>query len=381
MKKNLFSFLCATTLVATFAACSNSSDEIPQPETRTVGAYLQLDLPKTKAIEAPFGAIAATVNSLHLYFHDGTNVLKTVVITGTTTPNIASLTTGTKISDIPAGATDVTVFGNIPSSLSLPTAGTIASVKSTVIAVTSQTTASGVLLTGADKPLTVVPPSGAPSWTSGAVAGTDKYAAVTIAPAFARIEMEGLANAATSQITAYKLEGIFLNNMYKGLKLDGTADGTKQTNGTTVANYAQGVSGGTPEYKVAENGILHQWLSTSASGTPLEVAPAPGMRWAFQVVPNNANNGNDQLQIVLRLSGVAATGFTFSGDQYITVRGFKDNAGNIVTIDPGKIYTISKADFNFTENNLNPVPVVQAVGVYLKVTVTPWSVVSVKPNI
>jgi hypothetical protein len=70
-----------------------------------------------------------------------------------------------------------------------------------------------------------------------------------------------------------------------------------------------------------------------------------------------------------------------TGDQFITVRGFKDGSGNIVELEKGKIYTISKADFTFDESNLSTIPNTSAVSVWLKVTVKAWTVVPVKPNL
>ncbi|MGL4851240.1 MAG: hypothetical protein ACRC3Z_01115 [Phocaeicola sp.] len=378
---NKFSIILVTaTLVASLFACSNHDDDSLQGELTS--AYLQLDLSRTtRAIEAPIGSTTAPVNSVHLYFHDGAAILKTIIITHTSSPSIANLTAGTKISDIPSTANQVTVFGNIPSTLSVPTAGTINSVKQMVASVASQTP-SNVLLRGNDAMLTVVPTTGAPAWTSGADVGNDLYAEVSIAPAFARVEIEGVASNAASGITAYGLDGIFLNNIYEGLKLDGSADGTLQSNGTNPNHYSSG-AGVTPVYN--NDGVTHQMVNANATavagGSSLEVTAGTGMRWAFQVVPNNASNGNDQLQLVLRIVGITSNTFNFSGDQFLTVRGFIDATGTIVPIEAGKIYTISKADFIFDENSLNATPNTTTVGVYLRATVTPWSVVSVKPNI
>ena len=51
------------------------------------------------------------------------------------------------------------------------------------------------------------------------------------------------------------------------------------------------------------------------------------------------------------------------------------------TLEKGKIYTISKADFTFDESNLSTIPNTSAVSVWLKVTVKAWTVVPVKPNL
>ena len=88
---------------------------------------------------------------------------------------------------------------------------------------------------------------------------------------------------------------------------------------------------------------------------------------------------------MFKLSDVGAdpaSGVVFpGGPQFLTVRGFKNNAGQIVKLEKGKIYTISKANFKFDESNLTTVPNTTAVGVWLKVTVKPWEVVTVKPNL
>ena len=52
-----------------------------------------------------------------------------------------------------------------------------------------------------------------------------------------------------------------------------------------------------------------------------------------------------------------------------------------MTLEKGKIYTISKADFTFDESNLSTIPNTSAVSVWLKVTVKAWTVVPVKPNL
>ena len=105
-----------------------------------------------------------------------------------------------------------------------------------------------------------------------------------------------------------------------------------------------------------------------------------------KVVPNgNSTDANEQLQLVFKLSNLAAkagSSVNFgTGDQFITVRGFKDGSGNIVELEKGKIYTISKADFTFDESNLSTIPNTSAVSVWLKVTVKAWTVVPVKPNL
>lgn len=389
MKKNLFSLLAMAALAVVFTACSQN-EELSSSDQKSV--FVKLDIGQgTRAIQAPFGSNPATVSSLRIYFHNGTSILKMVSITTSTTPSIATLTSsGAKISDVPSGATHVTVLGNLPTGLSVPTSGTIASVKNTVLNVATQTTASGVLLIGNDGTLQSASTT-PPAWvtTIGGVVAGDLYAEVAIAPAFARVEIEGMKSKATSVITGYKLKGIFLNNIYDEIQLNGTlpASATLKNNGPDPTKYEQNVTGGTPVYASANPGILHDWFSplvnaSLVAGDGYQITAGSGMRWAYQVVPNAGNTANTQLQVIVRLSDVTATGLTYTGDQFLTIRGFLDSTtGNLVPIEAGKIYTISTADFAFDENNITDTPVTEAVGVYLKVTVTPWTSVAVKPNL
>ncbi len=387
MKKNLFSLLAMAALAVVFTACSQN-EELSSSDQKSV--FVKLDIGQvTRAIQAPFGPNAATVNSLRIYFHNGTSILKMVSVTSTTTPNITNLIAGTKISDVPSGATQVTVLGNLPASIlsSVPTSGTIASVKSALINVTTQTTAADVLLTGVDGSLQPASGAGVPSWITGASTG-DLYAEITIKPAFARVEIEGMKTKTSSAITAYKLKGIFLNNIYDEMQLGGTlpAGATLKNNGPDATKFLQDVVGGNPVYASTSPGILHDWYSTptpgvSATGGGFQVTAGTNQRWAYQVIPNDATDKNKQLQIIIRLSDIIATGLTYTNDQFLSIRGFKDASNNDVKIEAGKIYTISTADFEFDENNITDTPVTEGVGVYLKVTVTPWSPVAVKPNL
>ena len=218
----------------------------------------------------------------------------------------------------------------------------------------------------------------APGITDG-----DKYAEVEIGPAVARVEIEGLATTASSAVDGFTLEGIYVNNFFEKFNLAGTVVGTKVQYGATPAAYAQGQGLYTP----ANAGKLFDQSAVAATGIPKEVIPpTAGQRWAYQVVPNgNSTDANEQLQLVFKLSNLAAkagSSVNFgTGDQFITVRGFKDGSGNIVELEKGKIYTISKADFTFDESNLSTIPNTSAVSVWLKVTVKAWTVVPVKPNL
>ena len=363
MKKSLLSVFTMVAMAAAFTACSNDDIEVPDVkngEARSV--FMKLELPTlTRSTEPPVASgTVATVSNLHVYFHDGTSILKYV-----------------------NAATTVTVCGNIPAGTSLPTGGTVAALKAVQLEITSQSAVADVVLSGDDKPLQ--------TWTTGSpalpyapgITDGDKYAEVEIGPAVARVEIEGLATTASSAVDGFTLEGIYVNNFFEKFNLAGTVVGTKVQYGATPAAYAQGQGLYTP----ANSGKLFDQSAVAATGIPKEVIPpTAGQRWAYQVVPNgNSTDANEQLQLVFKLSNLAAkagSSVNFgTGDQFITVRGFKDGSGNIVELEKGKIYTISKADFTFDESNLSTIPNTSAVSVWLKVTVKAWTVVPVKPNL
>ena len=336
MKKSLLSVFTMVAMAAAFTACSNDDIEVPDVkngEARSV--FMKLELPTlTRSTEPPVASgTVATVSNLHVYFHDGTTPI-----------TIANLTTGTQITDVPAAATTVTVCGNIPAGTSLPTGGTVAALKAVQLEITSQSAVADVVLSGDDKPLQ--------TWTTGSpalpyapgITDGDKYAEVEIGPAVARVEIEGLATTASSAVDGFTLEGIYVNNFFEKFNLAGTVVGTKVQYGATPAAYAQGQGLYTP----ANAGKLFDQSAVAATGIPKEVIPpTAGQRWAYQVVPNgNSTDANEQLQLVFKLSNLAAkagSSVNFgTGDQFITVRGFKDGSGNIVELEKDLYYLESR---------------------------------------
>lgn len=369
--------MCA--FAATFTACSNENNENNEVSKDTKSVFMKLELPAVTKAVGPAVTGAAQVNNLSIYFHDGANIVKFVSVTSTTTPNLTALTNGAQIADVPATATQVTIYANVPTAVGLPIAGTLASVKAKEVEMVSQNVITNVVLKSADENLTTYTGGSAPVWASG-IQNNDKYAEVEIAPAVARVEIEGI-QTSSPKIATFTLKGIYLNNFSEKFSLAG-ASSALTNYGATAAAYAQGQG----LYTVANNGILYDEMTSAASGTPLGVAAGASNFWTYQVAPNAGTTANSQLQLVFKMDNVTATalsGITFpTGDLFLTVRGFRDAGTNaLVTIEPGKIYTISKSNFDFDETNLNPIPNTNAVGVWLKVTVKNWQVVAVKPNL
>ena len=390
MKKNLFkSLLTMCALGAMFTACSNEGNEVPdvtKGEKKTV--FMKLDLrPQSRATEDALGTVTAQVNDLHIYFYEnGTgNIQKYLKVNGTTTPSITDLSTGAQITDVPAVADKVLVRGNVPAGVSMPIGGAISGVENKQIEITTQNNKDQIILGHLATDIQTWGGVGVAPIT-GMQSG-DKYANVQLEPGVARIELEGL-EAQGVVINAFKLDGIYVTNFFEKLRLGDGTSSSKIQYGTDVSKYAESAAG--TIYNAPNTHLYDQFAAPMAgSGNPLAVIPNGGgtKRWAYHAFPNDATTANDQLQLVFKLSNVTAdpsSGVTFpvGTPQFLTVRGFKDSGtGNIVKLEKGKIYTISKADFKFDESNLTTVPNTNAVGVWLKVTVKPWTVVAVKPNL
>lgn len=391
MKKNVFkSLLTVCAFAAAFASCSNENNDIPNVGKDTKSVFVKLDLnqkPQTKAVEAPINnGTKAQVSELHVYFYKDSDksIQKYLKINGASTPSLTDLTTtGAQISDVPAAADRVLVRGNVPSSITLPTSGLITAVENLEINITTQNDKDNILL--GHTAVTIQTYGGGVAPIAGMQNG-DKYAEVTLEPAVARIEVEGL-QAQGAVINGFQLEGIYLTNFFEKLKMgDGSSIAPKIQYGADATKFDENAA--TTLYTTANKGKLFDKFAAAlaASGSPLEVTPTPSTyRWAYHAFENDATAANDQLQLIFKLSSVTTnpgSGVTIAGTQFLTVRGFKDSGtGNIVKLEKGKIYTISKADFKFDESNLTTVPNTNAVGVWLKVTVQPWTVVPVKPNL
>lgn len=182
----------------------------------------------------------------------------------------------------------------------------------------------------------------------------------------ARVEIEGLATTASSAVDGFTLEGIYVNNFFEKFNLAGTVVGTKVQYGATPAAYAQGQGLYTP----ANAGKLFDQSAVAATSIPKEVIPpTAGQRWAYQVVPNgNSTDANEQLQLVFKLSNLAAkagSSVNFgTGDQFITVRGFKDGSGNIVELEKERFILSRKPTLHLTRATFPQylIPVLSAFG-------------------
>lgn len=391
MRKIFFNgLLTMCTLAVTLASCNNEN-EVPETPQKTGNVFMKLNLGQkadTRANEPQLGTgTTAMVNSLHVYFYKDSDksIQKYLRVDATTTPSITALTTGAQIADVPAIADKVLIRGNVPAGMSLPTSGLITGVENMEVEITTQNNKDNILLTHLAASIQTY--GGGSAAPIAGMQNGDKYAEIELEPAVARIEVEGLQVTNGAAISGFSLDGIYLTNFYQKLKMGDGSSVTQVQYGADQSKYDENSAG--TLYTTANKEKLFEKFAAplAANGTPLAVVCTPANnRWTYHVFANDATTANDQLQLVFKLSNLqasAGSGLVFPAGtpQFLTVRGFKDNAGNIVKLEKGKIYTVSKTDFEFSESNLSTVPNTNAVGVWLKVTVKPWTVVAVKPNL
>ncbi|WP_373735918.1 hypothetical protein, partial [Bacteroides heparinolyticus] len=259
MKKNVFkSLLTVCAFAAAFASCSNENNDIPNVGKDTKSVFVKLDLnqkPQTKATEGQLASgTKAPVSELHVYFYDNAtkNIQKYLKINGASTPSLTDLTTtGAQISDDPAAADRELVRGNVPSSITLPTSGLITAVENLEINITTQNDKDNILLGHAA--VTIQTYGGGVAPIAGMQNG-DKYAEVTLEPAVARIEVEGL-QAQGAVINGFQLEGIYLTNFFEKLKMgDGSSIAPKIQYGADATKFDENAA--TTLYTTANKGKL-----------------------------------------------------------------------------------------------------------------------------
>ncbi|MDR1004846.1 MAG: hypothetical protein LBL97_07605 [Prevotellaceae bacterium] len=379
MRKLFVNAALAAFMVAGFTACvSESLENAGQAADETVNLKF-VDEGFTRAVEA--GVEAQTTVSLTagyaLFVNSNTGLIAKVTQLIADAPAAADIAAGTKvqiassmtINKVSAHADKVYIIGNLPSGV-LSTApavnATIASVNATSIAIATQADATKATLYG----------SANVTKSEGSITATVALKAID-----SRIEI-GKISYSGSYLTAWKVDGIFLDHYYPTMGVDGTSNAylfseTVADNAAADLKYTDNVS----PYLTAAAGILYDWNSTpiAAAGTPLAVTPASSKVWAYNTLTLASNTAANNPRIIIRLSAMTYSGGSaYSGEtRYLTVKKFLDSSTNAeVTFTQGKIYKI--ADLSFTDNNLAPIPNESSVTVSVSVTAMQWNVENVK---
>ena len=243
-------------------------------------------------------------------------------------------------------------------------------------------------------------------------------ASVALTPLVARVEVGKVSyenqNGATaapvsSDITGYKLMGVYLNNIHNAVLLAGTpyanslVDIRTQgawmdpagwpaffTSSNTNFPYFVGGTPAAPADWVANSMVTYcspassglEFFPSDADGSTI-TDPALNQVWGYQVSPSSVPTVGaavDIPHIVLKLTDVVYENDIFGkSTQYVTVEKYKDQAGDpILEFKRGNIYRIT--DLKFTHINASDKPYEQNMLVTVTVTVEPWIINNITPD-
>lgn len=289
---------------------------------------------------------------------------------------------GSEIKNVPASAIKVYIVGNLPSGVTAPAlAENISDIKDRVIDFASQSNSEGnvadVTLYGDGVTLT------AHSSISGA-----KYAQVEVNAIASRIEIGSISySSATSFVSRFQIDGIFVNHYYSQMSLSGVVSKDIENNLVDDNAEANTVYSNSSAYTVAAlydyymNGIGFKVSETSWSAADPFDSNDKNV-WAYNVLAPKSCDGIvvgalTAPHVVIRLSNFTTTGDNpskvYPGTQYLTVKKFREKGTNnvIESFKPGVVYFIT--DLTFNESNLTDIPEQEAVTVYVEAKLMSWS--------
>jgi hypothetical protein len=377
-----FKYLMMTAILAIgLASCSNDDDNVDgggvvTKDPKTVSLTLKQGKINTYADGPSAVGLSPTLSDAKVFFVGGGVILhQGDVLAADISSNV-----GTKVfTGVPGAATEVYVVAN-SATITLPavTNGTttLAALKETLNNIESQT-----------HPVDNVTLHGAATITN---TNGNYTCAVQIAPAVSRIEISKI-EAATSDVvvplTAFQLDGIFINNTYSQLGLDYTSLPAPLTQGTNMFNYGQNDA---TSFVGGYLASLRDYDASGLGGTGLVKEPTAAV-WGYQVFPlatatGTTIDGEAQSKvpmIILRITGATAAGHTIPNPAFLTVKKFVTDDGNatpITAFQEGKVYQISNILFGGEHLSSRPV-VPTSSDITVTVTVKDWEGVAIKPEL
>lgn len=253
-------------------------------------------------------------------------------------------------------------------------------------------------------------------------AGTTKTTSVILTPLVARIELgqvtvqnqNGVGQpTVSSDITSFKLSGVFINNVRQGVLLGGTPylvgspiDIKAQAGwatgwvnyfmpANTVFPYYPGGSPAAPadwvanamvDYCSPTNSGLTFYPDATNGATNTDPALTPKQAWAYQVCPSTTVPVGSGLEpdvphIILKLTDVTYVVPELTNSvQYVTVTKYKDAATNapVTEFKRGHVYRIT--NLTFTHNEATEEPYQKDIIVTATVSVAPWVINNIVPD-
>lgn len=385
MKKNFkcLAFMAAALLVG-FSSCSNDNDNAGgNLDAKTPkNMKITINLPGTRTEGPAQGKTTASFTFGDLYLTDAAGTIKAHYDinseSGTetigNTIKLADLTKGVLLKNLPGDAIYVYLVGNTKvldtnnQPEKLPITGNISTVKALSLGIDSQvaTEINGVLTNNVNLygETTATNNNGELSEDGK----TKLYkATITLAPTVARVELGSIK--ATGDIESFQVDGIFVDYYYPTASIDGTVDDATIAKHNEVVNFMNTFAG----YPKS----LYDWI-TKASDANV-VAPTKDKEvWGYNVFASAA--GSAVPRIIIRLSDVKAKTGKYTGPQFITIKGLKENGTLLGKIKAGSVYSLA-AGLEFNEKDITVDPNTENIDVNVTVTVNPWNVVVVTPTL
>ena len=419
--------LLATVLMLSLSSCLSEDtlrQDVPRidPDTERTVLLRIVQPAATRGVSRPVQdnePLALRTGDLYLVHQTGIishhfQIVETDVgVTSLTEANLEAriihrnlLDAGVSLPGVPGTVTDVVVVGNYQGANALPTEGGAASaIGARVIDIISQHDAQGntvgvnlfgeddlePLLDGSDQP--VLSQDGNPIF----------IASVLLRPTVARFEIADIT--AAGNITAFTVDGIFLDGFYRTMTIDGTL----------ATNATQFLAGDTPSsftnltYNFDTQFAVHDWREsvggrswTGTAGTSLTVqaggtgswnnavtgshTDVPNV-WGYQVFAQSHEHARKVAppSIVLRLSGItSACGSTFPDPQFVTVGGLVRTVEGVrvplTEILASRVYRIPSGGLVFDENDLSPHPNDLEIEAQIEILLDTWNPEEVLPD-
>ncbi|MCD7935744.1 MAG: hypothetical protein LUG98_02690 [Tannerellaceae bacterium] len=379
-------FLTTAVLLTTFTACNKEDGTNPSPDVEGVedGLYIKFTQGINEGSRADAGQIAdgtaVTFTSGQLFFVDGSdNIVEAVDITSTaqggTSITVGQLKSGVVFPNVKDLAAKVYILGNHQVS---PVPAKFEDVLKETTTLSNQADAPSYGVAKA----TLFGEGDIQDATAAikTATGADKQAVFDVYPLIARLELKQITG--KNLITGYKLAGIYINNFYYKVNVDGRAGDVTAFYDykKNVSQYAKGAG-----YEAAWEQILFD----EPAKTAVQVAPSTDWSvqpdndaWAYNVFANTTAIPH----IVLHFTDMSVSGTMVpnsvtgtAGEAFLTVTRYLVS-GVEEEVKGGNIYRIANLEFDETDLDETPeekTPEEDEFSVYVEVTILPWSVIDV----
>nr|WP_321521668.1 hypothetical protein [uncultured Macellibacteroides sp.] len=374
--------LCVTlmALVAVFlVSCSTETDII---EENDGGKDVTLTIstnPLTKSLDDTQVGKKAPIDAgkeMIVYFMDEfSNTVASYILTDT---QITAIQTGTgvKFTNLDPSVVNVYVVANVPTAPATAPGTVLAAINATVMNIYDQQTTDAASVVLANTSKTVV---GLTDLNTTASNGNKNYEAdITLTPIVSRIQIASITNDGT--ITSFNLAGIYIDNFYQKMTIDGTLSSLIKATAGQVAKFNLSTTPAATPY--IKNGELFD--EVVSPDLTLDLAPS-GKVYGYQFFPTKGTPVTDISEvpyIILKLTNVVGKTRNFDNTKayYVAVKAFKTTATAtaITEFFPGQIYTI--ASIPVSENNIVTDPTQSLINVTVNVTIKEWGGVALSPD-